>query len=208
MLQKFSNHIHKNLPFLEDKKLYESNFFSDIKINLKDNILKIDLVENPIIEDIEFTGVKNKTFIKEISERIVLKNRMSFTENQLQRDINLIKNILKTSGFYFANVEPSIIKNSELNSVRLKINIDRGKKARIKEIVFIGDKKIKDKKLLEVIASEEHKFWKFISNNVYLNQSRINLDKRLIENYYKNIGFYKVEVLSSYAEFNKKGNFL
>ena len=50
------------------KKLYESNFFSDIKINLKDNILKIDLVENPIIEDIEFTGVKNKTFIKEITK--------------------------------------------------------------------------------------------------------------------------------------------
>ena len=91
------------------KKLYESNFFSDIKINLNDNILKIDLVENPIIEDIEITGIKNKTFIKEISDRIVLKNRMSFTENQLQRDINLIKNILKTSGFYFANVEPSIV---------------------------------------------------------------------------------------------------
>ena len=87
------------------------------------------------------------------------------------------------------------------------LDINEGPKARVKNISFIGNKKIKDKKLLEIIASEEHKFWKFISNNVYLNQSRINLDKRLIENYYKNLGFYNVEVLSSFAEFNKNGNF-
>ena len=60
----------------------------------------------------------------------------------------------------------SFIKNEELNSIQLKFDINQGEKARIKEIAFIGDKKIKDKKLLEVIASEEHKFWKFISNKV------------------------------------------
>ena len=185
------------------KNLYDSNFFKDIKMSLNNGILKIVLVENPIIENIEFTGIKNKTFIKEISETIVLKNRMSFTETQLQTDVNLIKNILKTSGFYFAKVEPSLIKNSDLNSVRLKIDINQGKKARIKEIVFIGDKKIKDKKLIEVIASEEHKFWKFISKKVYLNQSLINLDKRLLENYYRNLGYYKVRVLNSFAELNE-----
>ena len=184
------------------KQLYQSNFFSDIKINFSDGILKINLVENPIIEDIEFTGIKNKSFIEEIANAIVLKNRMSFTETQLQSDVNLIKNILKTSGFYFAKVEPSLVKNSELNSVRLKIDIDKGKKARIKEIVFIGDKKIKDKKLIEVIASEEHKFWKFVSNKVYLNQSLISLDKRLLENYYRNLGYYKVKILNSFAELN------
>ena len=73
------------------KKLFDSNFFNDIKMNLDNGILKIVLVENPIIENIEFTGIKNKTFIKEISETIVLKNRMSFTETQLQNDVNLIK---------------------------------------------------------------------------------------------------------------------
>ena len=65
---------------------------------------------------------------------------------------------MKGNGFYFANVKSSIIKNDELNSVRLKLEINEGEKARIKEIIFIGDKKIKDKKLIEVIASEEHKF--------------------------------------------------
>tara|TARA_B100001057_G_scaffold12157_1_gene11549 strand:+ start:1524 stop:3773 length:2250 start_codon:yes stop_codon:yes gene_type:complete len=189
------------------KSLYNTDFFSDVKIVIDNGELKINVVENSIIDIIEFTGIKNKTFIKELSEVIVLKDRMSFSEIQLEKDINTIKNILKTNGFYFAKVKPSIIKNNELNSVRLKINIEQGSKAKIKEINFIGNKKIKDKRLLEVIASEEHKFWKFISRNVYLNQSLIDLDKRLLVNYYKNQGYYKVKVLNSFAEINDEDSF-
>ena len=189
------------------KSLYDTNFFKDIDISLTNGQLSIKIIENPIIENIEITGVKNKTFIKEITDTISLKNRMSYSEEQLKSDVNLISNILKTNGFYFAKVEPSITKNDELNSINLKINIDRGQKTRIQEIVFLGDKKIKDKKLLEVIASEEHKFWKFISNKVYLNESLISLDKRLLENYYKNLGYYNVEVLNSFAELNQQDSF-
>ena len=189
------------------KELYSTNFFKNINISLNNGFLTIDVEENPIIEDIEFTGIKNKDFIKSLTENIVLKKRMSFNEEQLSTDITLIKNILKTNGFYFAEISSSLVKNTELNSVKLKIDIDQGDRARIKEISFIGDKKIKDRKLLEVIASEEHKFWKFISNKVYLNQSTIELDKRLLANYYRNLGYHKVKVLNSFAEFNNKGFF-
>ncbi len=184
------------------KKLYETNFFKDINISFENGVLAISVIENPIIEDIEITGIKSKNFIEDISNEMTLKNRMSFTENQLNKDIDKIKNILKVSGFYFAKVNSSINKNDDLNSVRLKINIEQGSKAKIKEIVFLGDKKIKDKKLLEVIASEEHKFWKFVSNKVYLNKSLVNLDKRLLENYYRNQGYYKAQVKNSFAELN------
>ncbi len=189
------------------RKLYDTNFFSDVKISLNNGILKINLLENPIIEDIEITGIKNKKFSEKIYETMVLKNRMSFTEDQLQTDVTRIKNILKATGYYFSNVDISLIENEELNSIRLKIDVDQGEKARIKEIIFIGDKKIKDKKLLEVIASEEHKFWKFVSNKVYLNENMINLDQRLLKNFYLNQGYYNAEVLNSFAELNDKESF-
>ncbi len=189
------------------KNLYNSNFFSDIDLNLSNGKLIIKVLENPIIEDIQITGIKSKAFTEQLYENISLKNRKSFTDDQLLKDVILIKNILKTNGYYFAEVNSSFIKNEELNSIQLKFDINQGEKARIKEIAFIGDKKIKDKKLLEVIASEEHKFWKFISNKVYLNQSTIELDKRLLENYYKNLGFYKVKILNSFAEFKDQGHF-
>ncbi len=189
------------------KELYKTDFFSDVQINFDENILKINIKENPIIEKITITGIKKKSFTELIYEEMSLKDRMSFTDDQLKNDLNLINSILKTSGYYFANLKVSQKKDEQLNSVNLNIDIDLGEKAKIKKISFIGDKKIKDKKLLELIASEEHKFWKFITNKVYLNQSLIELDKRLLENYYKNNGYYKVEILNSFAELNNDGFF-
>ena len=205
--------ISKNKDFNETnlntslKKLYDTNFFSNIELTISQGILNILVTENPIIEKIEILGIKNKNFLKNIEENMMLKDRMSFTENQLKRDVDLIKNILKTNGFYFSKVDSSITKNDQLNAIQLRIEIDKGEKARIKDIIFLGEKNIKDKKLLEVIASEEHKFWKFISNKVYLNQSLIDLDKRLLENFYKNQGYYNVKILNSFAELNEKGSF-
>tara|TARA_B100001093_G_scaffold518167_1_gene602104 strand:+ start:203 stop:2452 length:2250 start_codon:yes stop_codon:yes gene_type:complete len=196
------NSLNKNL-----KNLYESNFFSDIEFKILNNTLTINVIENPIIEDIQILGIKNKDFVQKLSENMFLKNRMSFTELELQKDINLLKNILKANGFYFAKINTSFTKNDDINSIQIKIDIDQGDRAKIKEISFIGNKSIKDKKLLEIIASEEHKFWKFISSKVYLNQSTIELDKRLLENYYKNLGYYKVKILNSFAEFDQKGFF-
>ena len=189
------------------KELYKTNFFSDIKISQNNNILKIKIIENPIIEEVIITGIKKNSFKDVIYESLTLKNRKSFTQNQLTKDIELINNILKTNGFYFSEINASLERNEVLNSVILSFDINLGEKAKIKEIIFLGDKKIKDKKLRELIASEEHKFWKFVSNKVYLNKSLINLDKRLLENYYKNNGYYNVKVLNSFAELNQEGSF-
>ena len=73
---------------------------------------------------------------------------------------------------------------------------------------FLGDKKIRDKRLRDIITSEESRFWKFISRNVYLNKSRINLDKRLLKNYYKNKGYYEVQVSSSNVEYSQGEGFV
>ncbi len=186
------------------KNLYETNFFENIQISFDQNTLLIDVIENPIIEELNINGVDKKNFLEFIKENIYLKERMSYSDFFLDKDINLIRNILKTNGYYFSSINTSYLKNDELNSIKLNIDIDLGEKAKIKKISFLGNKIFKDKRLLEIIASEEHKFWKFISNNVFLNQSLINLDKRLLANFYKNRGYYNINVLDSYAEIDKK----
>ena len=189
------------------KELYKTDFFSEIKIDLDEGILKINVVENPIIEKININGIKKKSFTEILYSSISLKDRMSFTDYKFQNDIITIKNILKTNGYYFSEINVSTETNSDLNSIVLNLDINLGKKAKIKNIVFIGDKIFKDKKLLELIASEEHKFWKFITNKVYLNKLLIDLDKRLLNNFYKNNGYYNVKILNSFAELNDDGYF-
>ena len=83
------------------KNLYNSKFFSNIDIAILNETLTINVTENPIIEDVRIIGIKNKSLVKNLMENISLKNRISFTEDLLNRDINLIKNILKSGGYYF-----------------------------------------------------------------------------------------------------------
>ena len=40
------------------KNLYNTNFFEDIKINTKNNVLNILVIENPIIQNVEIQGIK------------------------------------------------------------------------------------------------------------------------------------------------------
>ena len=132
---------------------------------------------------------------------------MSFIESRFTSDLNNIKNTLKASGYFFSNVETKSILNEDQNTIRLIYNIELGDKAKITEIEFVGDKKFKDKRLRSIITSDISRFWKFISQSVYLNAERVELDKRLLVNYYRNNGYYTAKVTNSFVEFKDDNSF-
>ena len=189
------------------KKIYDTNFFQEINLDINNSILEIKVVENPIIEDVEINGITSKKLTELLMEKIKLKNRNSYIESSFLADVNLVKNIIRNAGYYFADIKTSSTLNESQNSVRLIYDIDLGSKAKIKDIQFIGDKKIKDRKLKNIITTEESKFWKFISQSVYLNYERIELDKRLLTNFYKNKGYYNAVITNSFVEFNNDNSF-
>ena len=184
------------------KNLYKTNFFEDVKISLSNGVLDITVKEYPLINSIDLKGEKSNEMKKSILKLLQLKAKESFRENILSEDISIIKKIYGTVGFNFINVEAKIEKFSD-NRVNLTYFLDKGKKTSISKINFIGDKKIKDKRLRDVIVSSESKFWKFLSKNIYLNYKNIDLDKRLLLNYYKSLGYYDVQVLSNNAEISE-----
>jgi len=189
------------------KNLYQTNFFRNINLNFENQILYIEVEENPIIENLQIVGIKKQSLVEFIKDKMQLAQMKSFNQELLSADLDLINNILKTNGFYFAKISSSKNVNDELNTIDLKINIDMGDKAKIKKIIFLGERVFKDKRLKEIIASDEHKFWKFISRNVYINEELIKLDKRLLKTYFKNNGYYNVKIENSFVEFDKNSNF-
>jgi outer membrane protein insertion porin family len=189
------------------KRIYKTNFFKNIEFKIKKSVLFINVVENPIIESLQINGIKSAKLNELLLGKISLKSRKSYVETTFQADLNLVKNIIKSSGYYFAEIKTKSILNNEQNSIRLIYDIDLGKRAKINEIQFIGDKKIKDRQLSNIITSEESKFWKFLSQSAFLNNDRIELDKRLLKSYYKDNGFYNVVVKNSFVEFKNNGAF-
>ena len=181
------------------KQLYETDFFQNVNINLKNNILTINVIENPLIQSVKFEGIKNKKILQFLNEQIQLKERTSYLKNKIKNDESIILNILKGNGYYFVKVSSKINKNNN-NTVDIIYDVNMGEKAHIKKIKFIGDKVFKDGKLKKVIISEEGRFWKFISNKKYLDVNRIKLEENLLQNFYKNKGYYNVLVESSSAK--------
>ena len=189
------------------KKLYNTNFFSNISTNFSNGILTINVTENPIIYSIDIKGEAAKKFKEQIFKIISLKEKSSYIENYVKSDIEIIKNFYKSLGYYSVKVEAEKqVASAGEDTLNLIFDITKGERSEIKKIYFIGDKKIKSKRLRDVITSEESRFWKFLTNNIYLNTDRIDLDKRLLSNYYLGRGYYDVQVLSSSAEITEENH--
>ena len=182
------------------KKLYESGFFKDVTVKIEDNNLFIDVIENPIIQTVFIEGIKRKKTVDALYEILSLKNRSSYKSPLVKKDEVAILNYLKEAGYYFSSITSSY-QDLGNNKIDLLYEIKLGDKAKISKISFIGDKKFKDGNLRSVILSEEYRFWKFVSGKKYLNENLINYDKRLLNNFYKNKGFYNVVIESSFANY-------
>ncbi len=189
------------------KKLYETNFFEDVKISIDNKVVLISVKELPVIQEIKINGIKRKATVAEIKELISLKEKNPFNQSSIKNDLNLILNLFKQSGYYLVDAKVKIENNND-GTVNIIYDIDRGEKATISKIEFIGDKKFKDRKLHSIITSEESKFWKFISNKKYINIEQINLDKRLLKNFYLNKGYYNVVINDAYSSIINNQEFI
>jgi outer membrane protein insertion porin family len=200
--KKSKNYSNSDLNNFQ-KKLFETNFFSKVNLNLKNDALQISVIENPLIEFFIINGVKNKTREDLIYEKVSLGQNKIFSQSLLNKDIEIIKNIYNDSGYFNADIVPEITKlsNGNLNVV---LKISREGKYKIRRIFFIGDKYFKPSTLLDVVSSSEHGWWKFLSSSSTANMNRIEFDKQLLKNFYLNQGFYDVQILSSDISLEEK----
>ena len=188
------------------KDLYETNFFKNVSLKFNNQILSIYVQENSIIENIFYEGIKSNRILEIIKQGTTIKPRSSYNEYLIKKEKLKIENILKDLGYYNSSLEISV-EETKNNLVNITYNINLKKKSKIKKITFIGNKVFKDKKLRRVITSSEYKFWKFISGRKYLTQNIVSFDERLLENFYKNNGYYNVKINSSFAKLIEDNNF-
>ena len=202
--------VEKNNDYSENdlnkilRDLYQTNFFEDVKISLNKNILRIEVKEYPFVDKLVIVGEKSNNYSEQIKKIISTKQKRSFIKESLANDIRLIKSLYSSAGYNSAKVEIKTKKISN-NSLDVLIEIDRGDKTKISSINFIGNNNISSRRLRDVTASEKHKFWKILSRNTNFTQNILELDNRLLTNYYKSNGFYDVVISSKIAKLNKDG---
>ncbi len=186
------------------KKIYDTDFFSDVKISFNQDVLTINVAENPIVNFFYINGVKDSD-LDQVNKIITLKENSIFSSSKLKKDIEATREFLNASGYYQASIAPEVIKIDN-NQINLIINIDKKEISKIKNIYFIGNKYFSDSQLLDVITSTEDGWWKIFSSSA-LSEQRIEYDKQLLKDFYKSKSFYDAQIESAFASIDKNNKF-
>ena len=185
------------------KKLYKTNFFSDVNIKLEENKIIIKVQENPIIDFFYINGVINKGREDFFYENLNHGQNKIFSESNLKKDLELIKKNYQSAGYFDVEVEAKVSKISG-NAINLIYEISRNPKYEISRIFFIGNKKYSSSELLDVISSSESGWWKFLSNTTSVQQDRIDYDISLLKEFYLDRGYFDIQIFSSDIDITDK----
>ena len=203
---KIGDEINSNILNNALKNLYYTDYFKKVELLNENETVFIIIEENPIVQSVDIEGIKENNIydiVKEVTNKI---EKYPFVENKINEQIVLLKNILKSYGYYFVKLNASINKNDN-NTVDLIYDFELGEIAKIKKINFIGDKIFNDAILRNIIISEETKFWKFITRNKFLDANRVQADISRLNTFYKNRGYHNVKIKSTTALITNENQF-
>jgi outer membrane protein insertion porin family len=183
------------------KALWRLRLFTDVRIEITKQIgnvifLEIIVEELPKLSRFSFRGTK-KSYEDELNssvERYLLKGAI-VTESVKSNAINEIKGFFIEKGYLDVKTEAVEFPDSLFkNSVRLVFNIDRGSRVKIQDIVFTGNKSLKDKKLRKQLENTSRKAKIFSASKLIDNLYED--DKKALIAYYNTLGFRDAQIVS------------
>ena len=148
------------------KKLYESKQFSNVdvylaKVDGNAVYLQFDVLELPQLLNVKISGVK-KGKAKELIKDAELKTGAMVTDNLIVTTKNYFTKKYTDKGFLKTKVNLDIKKDtSDVNVVNMAVFIDKGRKIKIKDIIFTGNKALSSLKLRKAMKNTKKKLKTF-----------------------------------------------
>ena len=176
----------------EIKNLYALGFFSDIKLNYENDILKIAVVEVPVVADVKFNGLK--AFKKNvILQELSTQNRSFYSKANVIADAQKIETAYKSLGILDATVEP-MIEFLDGGKVFVVFNIEEGQSRKVNKIFINGNKAFSDYNLREQLFTKEDNILRILSGRTKYNVSATISDVERLKFYYKQKGYIDVDI--------------
>ena len=174
------------------ERLFETELFKDIDIALDGQVLRVTVVENPIINRINIEG-NDALSDERLMEFLDIQPRRVYTRELALEATQRLLDIYQASGRYAAVVEPQIIELDD-NRVDLAFVVDEGPLIKISSITFSGNDMFADRVLKRTISSRERKWWAFFSTGDKYDEARLDYDVRLLRQFYLSRGYADIEV--------------
>lgn len=138
------------------EKLWKQRLFSDIEISARKKgadgvVLIFTVVERPRLSKYSIKGLR-KSETSNVRDEISLKKNQLISEELINTTKREINEYFFEKGFYGVKTEFSKEPDPEKpNYEILRINIQKGKKIKVQDVVFVGNESIEDSKLRKLI---------------------------------------------------------
>ncbi len=189
-------------------KLWGLQLFSDINFYITkvegDNVsLEIEIDELPTLTNVKINGIK-KGKIETIIDETELTKGKKLSESFLTNTRNYIINKYKKEGFLNTKVALNIIPDTtEKNGRKMVVNVDRGKRIKIREINFNGNEVFSNKKLKSKLKKTKSKFpLRFWKKSKYIEEEFVGDKDNLLE-FFKEKGYRDARIIKDTLVLNE-----
>ena len=186
------------------KALFQTGLFADVSINRQGGNLVVHVVENPLINVVNFEG-NSEIDDKDLAKEVEVHQNMIFTKARIQSDTRRVIALYQSKGFYNVRVDPKLINLSD-NRVDVAFEITEQSKTQIDEINFVGNKSISSDRLRSAMVSKEKAWWNPFGSHTNFDPDQLEYDKELVRRFYLKNGFADVQVTSAEAHLKPNGN--
>ncbi len=185
------------------KKLWGSNLFSSVNVfqtNTKEGVidLEIELYDLPELSELKISGVKKRK-IDEIIKENKLQVGVKVTENLITTTKNYLESKYRKKGFLNAKVTiqtEKVLDSSKKSKVKMDMNIVKGNKIKIDQIIFSGVNQLKTKTLEKAMKNtKKRKFYRIFKRSKYVSDE-FKEDLSSIVDKYKENGFRDARIVS------------
>ena len=183
------------------RKLWKQGLLGDVSIEIDkieaDKVfLKLVLTERPRLSRFDFTGIPK-------GQKNTLKDKVTLVRGRIVNDVIIKNTEVAIKQHYiqkgFRNVKVNIVQKKDTtlaNSVRLEIDVNKGKKVRIQEIEIEGNTAIADKKLKRKLKkTKEYAPFNIFRTSKFIPNEFKN-DKKSLIAYYNKEGYRDAYIIS------------
>jgi len=170
------------------KKLYETGYFSDVKISRSGGSLVVHVVENSQqINHVVFVG-NSKVKAEDLEKEVRLRSGGAYSDSSAQADVRRIADIYRRAGRSAAKVSYRTVTVPN-GTVDVVYDIEEGDKTGVKEIRFSGNQAFSTSKLVGMMETTEMNYLSWLKSSDVYDPDRIAKDAEVIRRYYLKNGY-------------------
>ena len=180
------------------KALYATGFYSDVRLEVENDVLIVFLVERPAISQIDINGAKEftKDNLKDGLKTAGISEAKIFDRALLDRAEKEIKRQYTSRGFYAAKVTTTVTP-LERNRISLTFTIDEGEVSKIVDINIIGAAAFSESTLLKEFELTTGGWFSWFTKDDQYSKQKLSGDLEKLKSYYLNRGYLEFNIEST-----------